>query len=428
MPKTSVSIDLDPRLRDNPGVLLRKFIWTGLLCLTAVLLLATYGIYRAYSWRLIESAHAEAKATCQVLLVKEKKLLIDMDERGHVQLKLDASEKATFDKRLQKYFQPFAINFVRIWDLHRRVVNHTGDEINDQQAVIPPALNKALAGESLSFLGKDGEIGLESQERGKAANQVISFLPIWGKKKEILGAIEFRRSIKNYRAKVRREVVFFALLLGSALLALFGCVYFLVVKGANRLTQTQQILHLLATTDSLTGLYNRREILARAGNIFSKEQDAKGLNKPLSFGLLILDFDNFKRVNDTYGHPIGDRVLQELASRLKGALRPYDILGRVGGEEFMVVLPDSNLEQCKEIAERLRKTVRENPFEIDGLLIRGSISIGGATAQPLDPDLDAVMKRADNRLYQAKNRGKDRAFWTDTEILDSRQSTTLSHG
>ncbi|APG27265.1 hypothetical protein A7E78_05065 [Syntrophotalea acetylenivorans] len=422
MPKTAASIDFDPRLRDNPRVLLRKFLWTGLLCLTAVLLLATYGVYRAYSWRLIESAHTEAKATCQVLLVKEKKLLIDINEKGHAELKLEDSEKANFGKRLHKYFQPFAIDFIRIWDLQRRVVDHTGDENNTRQTVIPPALDKSLAGESFSFLGKESDIGLGGKDREKATNQVISFLPIWGKNKEVLGAIEIRRSIKSYRAKIRREVAFFALSLGTALLALFGCVYFLVVKGANRLTQTQQILHLLATTDPLTGLYNRREIFARASDIFSKEQESKPHNTLLNFGLLILDFDNFKRINDTYGHPIGDRILQELASRLQAALRPYDILGRVGGEEFMVVLPESNLEQCQDIAERLCKTVRDNPFEIDGLLVRGSISIGGATAHPLDRELEAVLQRADKRLYQAKTRGKDRASWTDDAVCSSRLS------
>lgn len=422
MPKTAASIDFDPRLRDNPRVLLRKFLWTGLLCLTAVLLLATYGVYRAYSWRLIESAHTEAKATCQVLLVKEKKLLIDINEKGHAELKLEDSEKTNFGKHLQKYFQPFAIDFIRIWDLQRRVVDHTGDENNTRQTVIPPALDKSLAGESFSFLGKESDIGLGRKDREIATNQVISFLPILGENKEVLGAIEIRRSIKSYRAKIRREVAFFALSLGTALLALFGCVYFLVVKGANRLTQTQQILHLLATTDPLTGLYNRREIFARACDIFSKEQDSKPHNAPLNFGLLILDFDNFKRINDTYGHPIGDRILQELASPLQAALRPYDILGRVGGEEFMVVLPESNLEQCQDIAERLCKTVRDNPFEIDGLLVRGSISIGGATAHPLDRELEAVLQRADKRLYQAKTRGKDRASWTDDVVCSSRLS------
>ncbi len=391
-----------------------------MLCLAVLLLLATYSIYRAYSWRLIESAHAEAKATCQVLLVKEKKHLLGIDDSGQTRLSLTDTEQTRFNKRLQKYFKPFDIDTVRIWDLNRRVINHTQAESNHPTSVVPPALDRALAGQSFSLLGKDSDAGLEVNDGGRAANQVISYLPIWGRSKEVLGAIEIRRSVESYRTEIRRGVTFFALLLGSALLALFGCVFILVSKSANRLAETQQLLHALATTDSLTGLYNRREILARASNSFAKEQENKRHKTPTNFGLLMLDFDDFKGINDTYGHPVGDRVLQELANRLQGALRPYDMLGRVGGEEFMIALPDSNLEQCQEIAERLCKTVRANPFEVNGLQIGGSISIGGATAHPMDRNLEALLQRADERLYQAKNRGKDRAFWTEEEVFDLR--------
>lgn len=420
MPKTDTCNDYNLRLNDDPRALLLKFLWAGLLCLSVVLLLATYSIYRAYSWRLIESAHAEAKATCQVLLIKEKKHLLAIDEKGHSRLKLADSEQANFEKRLQKYFHPFAIDTVLIWDLNRRLVNHTGDESNHTVHIPSPSLSRALAGQSESLLVKSRTSGLMGRDGGKAENQVVSYLPIWGRNKEVLGAIEIRRSIGSYRTKVLRGVSFFALLLGSALLILFGCVFFLVAKGANRLAETQKVLRALATTDPLTGLYNRREVLARASDSFSEEQDNKRHKNPVNFGLMMLDFDNFKGINDTYGHPVGDRVLQELANRLQAALRPYDILGRVGGEEFMVALPDSNLAQCQEIAERLCKTVRENPFEIDGLRIRGSISIGGATAHPLDQDLESLLQRADDRLYQAKTRGKDRASWADEAIFDSR--------
>ena len=364
MSQTISYIDSALGLNEDPQTLLRKLFWTGLLCLTLLLILATYGVYRAYSWRLIESAHAEAKATCQVLLVKEKKHLFSMDERGQARLKLENSEQASFEKRLQKYFQPLGIDSVKIWDLHRQAVNLTEDKNTHLMGAIPTALDQALGGQGVSVLGKANAVDLKGQEGGRAANQVISYLPIWGRNKEILGAIEIRRSVESYRGEIRRGVTFFALLLGSALLALLGCVFFLVSKSANRLAKTQQVLRSLATTDSLTGLYNRREILAIASDHFSKEQENKRHKTPINFGLLMLDFDNFKEINDTYGHPVGDQVLQVLATRIRAAVRPYDIIGRVGGEEFLVVLPDSSLEQCQEIAERLCKTVRENPFLI----------------------------------------------------------------
>ncbi|OEU77566.1 MAG: hypothetical protein BA869_02925 [Desulfuromonadales bacterium C00003107] len=426
MSATGTCIDSVLERCEDPRVLLRKVLWLGLLCLAALLLLATYGVYRAYSWRLIESAHTEAQATCQVLLVKEKKHLLAIDNIGKAKLNLSDTEQANFEKRLQKYFKPFAVDTIRIWDLRRQVINFTTDKNTHRVPTIPAALDQALAGQGISLLGKATDVSFEAKSLWGPANQVISYLPIWGKNKEVLGAIEIRRSVKSYREEIRRGVVFFFLLLGVALLALFSCVYLLVAKGANRLAKTQQVLRWLATTDPLTGLFNRREILARASDSFSKEKDNNRHKTPVNFGLLMLDFDNFKEINDNYGHPVGDQVLQELATRLRATLRPYDILGRIGGEEFLVVLPNSKLKQCQEIAERLCKTVREQPFEFDGLRICGSISIGGATAHPLDQDLEALLQRADERLYKAKNRGKDCAFWPEDAVSGSNLSSTMS--
>ncbi len=426
MSETITCIDSTLRHSEDPRALLRKFLWLGLLCLSTLLILATYGVYRAYSWRLIESAHTEAVATCQVLLIKEKKHILTIDEFGQARLKLDETAQANFEKRLQKYFRPLAVDTVRIWDLHHRIINRTDNKNSDRTATNPAALNQALTGKGVSFLGKANDDSIETKNLWGSANQVISYLPIWGKNKEVLGAIEVRRSVQSYRAEILRGVAFFALLLGAALLALFSCVYLLVAKGANRLAKTQRVLRWLATTDPLTGLYNRREILTRASDSFSKGKNNKRHKTPVNFGLLMLDFDNFKEINDNYGHPVGDQVLQELANRLRATLRPYDILGRIGGEEFLVVLPDSKLQQCQEIAERLCKTVREQPFEFDGLRICGSISIGGATAHPLDQDLEALLQRADERLYKAKSRGKDCAFWPEDAVSGSNLSSTMS--
>lgn len=425
MATTDACYDSALKLNEDPRALLRKFVWVGLLCLLVLLLLATYGIYRVYSWRLIDSAHAEAKAICQVLLVKEKKHLLTIGKNGRARLELASGKQAALKKRLSKYFQPFGVDMVRIWNLQRQIVNRSENSREYAPPPIDHALGKALDGQSISLLGKESDTSIRERNFWGSADQVVSYLPIWGRNKEILGAIEVRRSVENYRREIRQGVACFILFLGSALLALFGCVFLLVKKGANRLAKTRQILRLLATTDSLTGVYNRREILARAEEIFSQRQEENRRKEAVNFGLLMLDFDNFKDINDSFGHPVGDRVLQELAIRIRAALRPYDVVGRVGGEEFLVVLPDSSLQQCKEIAERLCKTVRERPFELDQLQIFGSISIGGATAHPLDRDLQSLLQRADERLYQAKTSGKDCASWAEEAMFVSDLSSCI---
>ena len=417
MSNTLAHNDSALELNEDPRVLVRKFFWCGLLCLVILLVLTSYGIYRIYSWRLLESTHAEAKAACQVILVKEKKHLLEIDKSGQTRLNLPASEQAGFAKRLRSYFQPFAVDSIRIWNLQKQLVNRT----DCQKGISPPpdsdALAKALAGDDTSLLTKNPNSSEFGNHFWDSAAQVVTYLPVWGRNKEVLGAIEIRQSVDNYQAEIHSGIAGFIFLLGAALLTLFGCVFLLVRTGAERLARAQHILHSLATTDPLTGLYNRREVLTRAEKDFAtRQQKSAHHQEPVNFGLLMLDVDDFKDVNDTYGHAVGDRVLQELAQRIRTVLRPYDVLGRIGGEEFLVVLPDSSLEQCQEIAERLCRTVREKPFAIDGLRIFGSISIGGATAYPLDRDLKALLQRADERLYRAKNLGKNRVFWAEEAL------------
>jgi len=397
---------------EDPRTMLRKFFWIGLLCLVALLIMATYGIYRVFSWRLVESAHTEAQAICQVVLVKEKKHLLAIDDQGLARLELPDEEKAGFEKRLKKYLAPFAIDVVWVWDQRHRIINRTGSQQGNPMVTPSPALAQALAGGSLSRLEKSSDASFQGGTDRDSKEQMVSYLPIWGQhKNEVLGAFEIRRSVEDYRAAIRRGVAFSAILLSTVLLALFACVFLLVKKGAQRLAKAQDILHALATTDPLTGIYNRREVLARAEECFPERQGGHCRNVSEGFSILMLDFDDFKNINDSYGHPVGDRVLQELVCRIQTVLRSSDIVGRVGGEEFLVVLPDSNSGQCQEVADRLRKAVRERPFDLGDLQIYGSISIGGATAGLLDSGLEALLKRADKGLYRAKNLGKDFSCW-----------------
>lgn len=405
-------------MKDDPRALVRKFFWLGLLCLGILLVLTSYGIYRIYSWRLIESAHTEAKAACQVILVKEKRHLLEFDKKsGKARLSLPVNEREAFAKRLKKYFQPFAVDAVRIWNLQYQLVNGTDFRQGSSGAPDADALAKALAGESTSLLTQDPHPPIIDNRFWNSTAKVVSYLPVWGRNREVLGAIEIRRRVDNYQAEIYAGMASFVLLLGGALLAMFSCVFLLVRKGAERLAKAQQILHSLAITDPLTGLFNRREVLARAERNFAMlQQKRANRQEPVDFGLLILDIDDFKNINDSYGHAVGDQILQGLALRMRTVLRPYDVLGRIGGEEFLIALPDTKAKQCQEIAERLCRTVREKPFTVDGMSIYASVSIGGSTAHPLDRDVKALFNRADERLYRAKNLGKDRVFWAEEAI------------
>lgn len=170
-----------------------------------------------------------------------------------------------------------------------------------------------------------------------------------------------------------------------------------MLLGINLMHGTIGKLNSDVKTDPLTGLHNRRELTSTL-EAWTREQRF--------FSVIALDIDHFKRVNDTYGHDIGDHVLQTLAQLMREASRADDVLCRVGGEEFLVLLSNTSLHTAAQVAERLRASVENHPIEPVGHI---TISLGVAHC-PQDGVLraDQVLKQADDLLYQAKNKGRNR--------------------
>jgi len=174
----------------------------------------------------------------------------------------------------------------------------------------------------------------------------------------------------------------------------------------------------MALIDPLTGLHNRRYAL---GQLTAIAEDAQKRGAP--FAVMVLDLDRFKQVNDLHGHPAGDSVLIEVARRLAANLRVTDLLARIGGEEFLIVLPDSDLALARQIAERLCKSIEERRFSLPdridlsltasiGLAIRDSDRTGAQRFQP--EDVNEVIDRADKALLVAKTAGRNRVNISQT--------------
>ncbi|WP_337186103.1 PleD family two-component system response regulator [Phenylobacterium sp.] len=163
----------------------------------------------------------------------------------------------------------------------------------------------------------------------------------------------------------------------------------------------------LAVTDQLTGLHNRRYM---AGQLEALMRRAGQGGEPVS--VLVIDIDHFKRVNDSFGHDVGDEVLAEFAVRLASNVRAIDLPVRHGGEEFVVVMPDTDLENARRIAERIRLHVAGAPFRVMGgqELLSVTISIGVATSAGADDTSNALLKRADEAVYEAKSAGRNRVI------------------
>lgn len=176
-----------------------------------------------------------------------------------------------------------------------------------------------------------------------------------------------------------------------------------IMELTIRLKQANQYLQMLSTTDPLTGILNRRETFK-----YLESQIEKGSRMHFNLSIAMFDIDHFKKVNDTYGHPAGDEVLKNVVARVKKNLRKYDIFGRIGGEEFLLILPGSSLEDAVTVCERCRKEVKKTDISTEKGDINVTISFG--LTQFNGQSMDEVVSIVDINLYEAKNSGRDRVI------------------
>lgn len=169
------------------------------------------------------------------------------------------------------------------------------------------------------------------------------------------------------------------------------------------LIAAREALRLEASHDLLTGLRNRGAIL----DILQQELARSGREEK-SVGVVMADVDHFKHVNDTLGHQIGDIVLREVAARMRSSIRPYDVAGRYGGEEFLIILPGCDIPTAAMVAERLRVAVGDDPFDLGGRRLSITCSLGVASCSTrAETKVDWVIGLADTALYQAKSEGRN---------------------
>jgi diguanylate cyclase (GGDEF)-like protein len=159
----------------------------------------------------------------------------------------------------------------------------------------------------------------------------------------------------------------------------------------------------LALTDPLTGLHNRRSLFELGRVEFAR---AQRMDRP--FCCMMLDLDHFKQINDTHGHPVGDQVLREFAYRCKSSIRDIDLIGRYGGEELIILLPETDWETAMQVADRLRATVAAEPIRTTDIDIAVTVSIGVATKDENTTQLETLIARADQAMYIAKHKGRNR--------------------
>ncbi|OAI07930.1 diguanylate cyclase [Methylomonas methanica] len=271
-----------------------------------------------------------------------------------------------------------------------------GVVITDVNANIEWA-NKAF--ETLTGFSRHEAIGMRPNELVKSGKQDPTFYQnLWD---TILSGNTWRGEIVNRR---KNGELYDEELVISPVKDQQGCIrHFVGVKqDVSERKRIQTELWELATTDGLTGFLNRRHFMARLENEFARVQ-----RNNHRVAVLMLDLDHFKQINDGYGHPTGDAMLQHFAGIIRAELRKIDVVGRIGGEEFAIFMPETDAEPAIIIAERLRNVLADTPLVIDKHTISITVSIGIALMHADSGTADCVLTKADKALYTAKENGRN---------------------
>lgn len=195
-----------------------------------------------------------------------------------------------------------------------------------------------------------------------------------------------------------------------------------MIKLHDSLLAAQEALRFQATHDPLTGIWNRGALLELV-----RAEVERAQRKSSFVSLFMIDLDHFKRINDDFGHPVGDIVLHEIAQRLSFSVRPYDVLGRYGGEEFVVIAAELTPWHAYRFAERLRAATSSVPISTPGGEVRVTVCVGVVTTQPgSDCSVEGLIKSADEALYIAKRNGRNRvkAAAIDLEVAAVSQAVS----
>jgi diguanylate cyclase (GGDEF)-like protein len=223
---------------------------------------------------------------------------------------------------------------------------------------------------------------------------------------DVRGGISLAMDITAFRQAMTSNHILGLGLIAAATAVVLACFYYFSIRLMRQLRQAQQSLADMAVTDDLTGLANRRRFFERL-----EEEMDRALRYGSDLSLIMLDIDHFKRVNDTFGHPVGDTVLAEVARLLTANLRTSDIVARYGGEEFAVLIPGVDENEAARAAEKIRVVMEVNDLFLDGPPIKVTVSAGVAALKSLPaarPTRDQLIRSADKALYRAKREGRNR--------------------
>ena len=386
--------------------LVRLLTFVAILSGIAVITMVGFGMHDIAQDQVISIAEKDSVLISQLLINLEQEMLFSRNADGDSFLNIDSTYTAWLDIKMRKFLHPFDIVKIKIFDPDSTIVYSTDHAIIGKVDSKNTRLLRAMNGEVDSHLENKNEMRDITNESKFDVDVVETYLPIVVDGR-VLGVFELYRDVSVFHGHIKDGTLKSIYLLAATLLFVYLIAFTVSKIGLNKAASAEAQLREQAMTDALTKTFNRGEIMSRAEVEVSRilRHGSAGASGQLS--LIMLDIDHFKQVNDTHGHQAGDAVLCQLSDRIDNDLRPYDILGRYGGEEFLVLLPSTGLANAGIVAERIRSIVADTPFYFNDLSLDVTVSLGVSTFSG-EISLAETIGQADQALYLAKESGRNR--------------------
>lgn len=308
----------------------------------------------------------------------------------------DLKDPSVFQKEVDQLRQDIGIRFIRVYDDRGVVIYSTDATDMGTKSSHPFFFDSVARGKHFSTL--ETLNSLDAEGGTVSSNAVKTYVPLM-KGDRFLGAFEIYNDVTGQLHRLE-SLLNKLTIIPIACMSLFSAaIWYLIGRVRNDVGQIEQ----LSMTDGLTGLLNRRTLME---NLLFETGRARRYQHPIS--LMLCDVDDFKEINDTYGHQVGDEALKSVGAALRGLVRTTDIVGRYGGDEFIVVLPESGKEGASHFASRLMASLLEESSQSLSTTIGLTLSIGIAVMAPGAPvSSEELLRLADEALYEAKKCGKN---------------------
>lgn len=394
-------------------------LFTALLLASALIIMMVVGlaVHAIYSAAMVKNAETAAMGVVRAIMSSEADHLLQTGPDGNTVLAIRAADRNRLDLQMHRYLAAFNMHRVKLFLPDRQIIYSTDAGIIGKFDKDNTFLAQVIdSGQVLSNAGwKKNFVDLGGHRLAEA--QIVEvYSPIFDARQRLLGVFEVYVDITQTRAEIVKVLMLTMTALGAVLSLCLFSLYLPMRRGTQRLVAAHRALQELAIRDFLTGAYNRRYFEEQVRQEFyrMRRQNSEGLLKE-SIGFIMADIDNFKTVNDSHGHAVGDEVLREVVRRLSDGLREYDVLCRYGGEEFVIMLPHTQPHEAMQVAERLQQCVVDNPVLVKGMrkALSVTVSFGVATSCDATETEDAVIGRADQALYRAKDGGRNRVVLAD---------------